>query len=178
MTWCSLLSDASFNNGPDANVYTFMKSKSKKDDLYILCIFAKTFCRRYYLKTYLDLWKIWLRTRITFMSKNIKFRWVAFFHLHFWQLFFLVFHLILDVKSSIFHQLSNAIKIISTRGQAKKLWAKLQSLPTILKCTLILNGLTYQVYHAGLMGGRYRPPAKINLPHKVAFSALAHVKEQ
>ena len=78
------------------------------------------------------------------MSKNIKFRWVAFFHLHFWQLFFFVFQLILYVKSSIFHQLSNAIKIISTRGQTKKLWAKLQSLPTILKCTLVLKDLTLQ----------------------------------
>ena len=67
----------------------------------------------------------------------IKFRWVAFFHLHFWQLFHFIFHFILQVKSSFFHHLSSAVKIISTRVHTKKLWAKLQSLPTILKCTLV-----------------------------------------
>ena len=110
------------NNTP---VLPTIELADKYTDLYILCIFAKTFCRRNYLKAYLDLWKIWLRTRITFTSIPIKFRWGAFFHLHFWQLFFFIFHFILHVKSSIFHQLSNAIKIISTRVQAKSLWAKL-----------------------------------------------------
>ena len=78
---------------------------------------------------------IQLQTRITFMVISIKFRWVAFFHLHFCQLFFL-FSFFLHVKSSIFHQLLNAIKIISIRVQVKKFWAKLQNGSSILRQTL------------------------------------------
>ena len=35
----------------------------------------------------------------------IKIRWVAFFHFHFSRLFFLLFNLVLDLKSSTFYQL-------------------------------------------------------------------------
>ena len=59
------------------------------------------------------------------------------FHHDFWHIFFFTFHFILQVKSSIFHQLSNAIKIIRTRVQVKNFWAKLQLVPSILRQSLI-----------------------------------------
>ena len=73
-------------------------------------------------------------------------------------------------KIKFFHHLSNSVKITSTRVHTKKLWVKLQSLPTILKCTLDLKSNYIKHFWS-----QYVKSLKDNTDFKIPGHSLCHV---